>query len=41
MVFPVKLPIKNPMLTFKVYDKDIITSNDYLASASFSIRDQL
>lgn len=37
MVFDVKLPIKNPLLTFRVYDKDIITSNDFLASGSFSI----
>ena len=41
MVFPIKLPVKNPMITFKVFDKDIVTRNDYLASASFSIQKYL
>lgn len=41
MIFPMKMPIKNPFLSFKVYDKDIITSNDYLASTSFSIQNYL
>lgn len=37
MVFPVKLPIKNPLVTFKVYDKDLLTGNDFISSGSFSI----
>lgn len=41
MIFPLKMPIKNPMLTLKVFDKDIIASNDYLASTSFSIQHYL
>ena len=41
MIFPVKGQIKNPLLIMKVFDKDIVTSNDYLASASFSIQNYL
>jgi hypothetical protein len=41
MVYPLKLPLKNPMISFKVFDKDIITSDDYLASGSFSIQKYL
>jgi hypothetical protein len=41
MVYPLKLPLKNPTISFKVFDKDIITSDDYLASGSFSIQKYL
>ena len=41
MIFPVKLPMKNPLITFKVYDRDLLSGNDYLASGSFSISDYL
>ena len=37
MIFELELPCKNPLMTFKVFDKDILTRNDYLASGSFSI----
>ena len=37
MVFDVELPIKDPMLSFKVYDKDLLSADDYKASTSFSI----
>lgn len=36
-MFPVKLPIKNPLVTFKVYDKDLLSGNDFISSGSFSI----
>ncbi len=36
-----KLPIKNSMVTFRVYDKDLVTGDDYLASASFNIQEYL
>ena len=36
-VFPVQLPLKNPLVTFKVYDKDLLSGNDYISSGSFSI----
>lgn len=41
LVYPVKLPIKNTLVTFKVYDKDFVTGDDFLASGSFDIRDYL
>lgn len=31
------MPIKNPLVTFRVYDKDLLSGNDYLSSGSFSI----
>lgn len=37
MIFDVELPINDPMLSFKVYDKDLLTADDYKASTSFSI----
>jgi hypothetical protein len=37
MVFDVELPLNDPMLSFKVYDKDILSEDDYKASTSFSI----
>lgn len=41
MVFPVKLPMKNSYLTFRVFDKDLVTGDDFLASASFNIQQYL
>lgn len=32
------MPIKNPTLSLKVFDKDFITKNDCLASVTFSIQ---
>lgn len=37
MIYDVELPIKDPMLSFKVYDKDLLSADDYKASTSFSI----
>ena len=37
MVFSVKLPIKNPLVTFRVYDKDLFSGSDFISSGSFSI----
>lgn len=36
-MFPVKLPIKNPLLSFRVYDRDLITGNDLISSGSINI----
>jgi hypothetical protein len=41
MIFPVKLPIKNNMITFKVFDKDVFNGDDFLASSSFSLGEYL
>lgn len=41
MVFPVQLPVKNPLVTFKVYDKDLLSGNDFISSGSFSISKHL
>jgi len=41
MVFKTKVPVKDPTLTFKVYDKDLLVLEDYLASTSFSIEKYL
>ena len=37
MIYKTKLPVKDPTISFRVFDKDVITSDDYLASGSFSI----
>ena len=41
MVFQAKMPLKNTILTFRIYDKDILVLNEYLASASFDLREYL
>lgn len=41
MVFPVMLPIKNPLITFRTLDKDVVTGDDFLASVSISLQSYL
>ena len=32
MIFPVRLPLMDSSLTFKVYDKGLVGKDDYLAA---------
>ncbi len=36
-VYKLKLPSNDTTLSFRVFDKDLLTPDDYMASASFSI----
>jgi hypothetical protein len=35
MVFPVQLPMKKHMLTLAIWDKDLLSANDYICEATF------
>ncbi len=37
MVFPMQLPIKDKTISFRVYDKDIFSYNDFISSGTFSL----
>ena len=42
MVFPVQFPMKKHMLTLSIWDKDLLSSNDYISEATFDFtRDAL
>ena len=41
ILFDVELPIEDPLLSFKVYDKDLLQQDEYKASTSFSIASYL
>ena len=41
MIFPVKLPLSNPSMSFKIYDKDYFSSDEYLASGTIILQEQL
>lgn len=34
MVFPIMLPTPNPTITFQVWDKDLIGSDDYISAVT-------
>jgi hypothetical protein len=40
-VFTTKLPTNNSSITLRVYDKDLLSSNDFIGSAAKSIQEVL
>lgn len=36
-VYNVKLPTNDTFLSFRVFDQDLLSSNDYICSSTFSI----
>lgn len=36
-VYKVKLPTADTFLSFRVFDKDLLTADDYICSSTFSI----
>ena len=37
MIFPIKMPLKDSTISFKVYDQNIVERNDFLASSTYVI----
>ena len=35
MVFPIKLPMQKNRITFQIWDKDLLSANDYISEATF------
>jgi len=35
MVFPLQFPMKKNLLTLTIWDKDLLSSNDYISEATF------
>ena len=35
MKFPITLPMKDPYITFSVWNQELASSNDYISEASF------
>ena len=35
MVFPVALPMDKHRITFQIWDKDLLSANDFISEASF------
>lgn len=38
MVYPIAVPVKDTYLNFKVFDRDMLNSNDYLASSQIDLK---
>lgn len=38
MVFPIKLPLKDPNITFQIYDKDILSIDDFISEATLNFQ---
>lgn len=38
MVFPLKLPLKDPNITFQIYDKDILSIDDFISEATLNFQ---
>ena len=36
MVFPISLPNPDPNITFQIWDKDLLSPNDFISDATFS-----
>ncbi len=39
MIFPVSLPMQDASITFAIWDKDILSPNDFISEGSLDIRD--
>jgi len=35
MVFPVEIPMRKHRITFAIWDKDLLSANDYISEATF------
>ena len=40
MVFPILLPTMNPSITFQIWDKDVIGSDDYISAVTMDFASQ-
>lgn len=38
MVFPLKLPMKDPTITFQIYDKDILSIDDFISEGTIDFQ---
>ena len=36
MVFPIMLPNPDPNITFQIWDRDLLSANDYISEATFN-----
>jgi len=40
MIWPIKLPMENPTITFQIWDKDYFSPNDFISECSMSFEKQ-
>mmetsp|Transcript_115756 Transcript_115756/g.172998 ORF Transcript_115756/g.172998 Transcript_115756/m.172998 type:complete len:84 (-) Transcript_115756:401-652(-) len=38
MVFPITLPTKDPTISFKIWDRDILSGDDFISEATLNFR---
>ena len=39
MIFPVTLPMQDPSITIAIWDKDIVSPNDFISEGTLSFKD--
>jgi hypothetical protein len=38
MVFPIQLPLKDPTITFQIFDKDLFSGDDFISETTLNFR---
>ena len=40
MVFPITLPLEDPTISFKIWDRDLFSGNDFISEATLNFASQ-